>query len=94
MAKIKEISRIIFEKADGGINVKEKWSVKKKLLLVGGVVAGLAAGIFTYGKIHENDCDNEESSEGDFEFEFEETGEDLEENLENIESDIEVGTQE
>lgn len=90
MTKIKEIFRIIFNKNEEDGKVKEKWSLKKKLLVGVGALGGLVLGIFAYGR------NNEELHDEDDEFEDEvyDYGTDESEELEEEEEiEIEVETQ-
>lgn len=62
MEKIKELFRITFKNGEA-VKVKTGWSLKKKLLLGGGIVSGLILGIFAYGKNHEETCEEENDFE-------------------------------
>ena len=90
MTKIKEIFRIIFNKNEEDCKMKEKWSLKKKLLIGAGVLGGLVLGVFAYGKNNEELFeDDDEFEDENYDYETDET-EGLEE---EEEVEIEVGTQ-
>ena len=95
MTKVKQILEIIFgKKIKEDDKVKIKWSLKKKLLLAGGVLGGVVLGIFTYGKATEDVSDNDNEMENeDFEFEFEDDLNDSE-IVEDVEIKVEVETKE
>jgi hypothetical protein len=92
MTKIKEIFKIIFRKNEEDGKMKAKWSLKKKLLIGGGLVSGAILGIFAYGRKHEEEIEDGgyfEDEDGD-DYETDET-----ENLDdiNVSVDDEVETQ-
>ena len=67
MTKLKEILRIIFrknEKEEG--QMKTKMSLKKKLLVGGGLLGGLVLGIFAFGRKSEEEDDYDDFYEDDF----------------------------
>lgn len=77
MKKLKEIFGIIFGKNEEDGKMKQKWSLKKKLLLGGGILGGLIVSIFAYGKsieeeyeeddyLEDEDFDGVETDETDF----------------------------
>lgn len=92
MTKLKEIFRIIFRKNEEDVKVKTNWSLKKKLLLGGGIVSGLILGIFAYGKNHGEEYEEDDYFEDeDYDYETDET-----ENLDDTnvsEDDVEVEAQ-
>jgi hypothetical protein len=75
MKKIKEFFRKIFKKTEEEKRMS-KWSLKKKLILVGGVVATTVLGIFAFGRNRENDIYEDEDDFDEFDQDFE-TEEDL-----------------
>ena len=91
MTKLKEIFRIIFRKNEEVIEMKEKWSFKKKLALGGLGIIGLIGGIFTLSKYGNSESTDEEYFEDeDFDSEDDES-----EDLDGFEdSEVEMETQE
>ncbi len=90
MTKIKEIFRIIFNKNEEDGKMKEKWSLKKKLLVGVGALGGLVLGVFAYGKNNKGLHDDDDEFEDEvYDYETDET-EGLEE---EEEIEIEVETQ-
>lgn len=90
MTKIKEIFRIIFNKNEEDGKMKEKWSLKKKLLVGVGALGGLVLGIFAYSRNNEGLHDDDDEFEDEvYDYETDET-EGLEE---EEEIEIEVETQ-
>ena len=61
----------IFKNEKEETEVKVKWSLKKKLLIAGGVVGTAVLGVFAYGKSHDNDI-YEEVEENLDEMDFDE----------------------
>ena len=86
MTKLKEILRIIFrknEKEEG--QMKTKMSLKKKLLLGGGLLGGLVLGIFAFGRKSEEEDDYDDFYEDDFD-EFDDSEDEESENNEEVEA--------
>ncbi len=94
MERIKKIFRNLFNKnEEDDVKVKEKWSLKKKLLLGGGVLGGIILGIFAYGKNTEYENDEDEEFEDGYE-DYTDTDETDLEDTDSIVKDVEVETQE
>ena len=77
----------IFKNEKEETEMKVKWSLKKKLIIAGGVVGTAVLGVFAYGKSHNNDIDNElneDLNEMDFEDETELEDEILEDEIKEI----------
>lgn len=86
MTKLKEILRIIFrknEKEEG--QMKTKMSLKKKLLLGGGLLGGLVLGIFALGRNSEEEDIYDDFYEDDFD-EFDDSEDEESENNEEVEA--------
>lgn len=56
--KVKEIFRIKNNEEDD--NMKVKWSLKKKLLVGGGLIGGLVLGVLAYGKNNEGESQTDD----------------------------------
>ena len=89
MTKIKEIFRIIFNKTEEDVKVKEKWSLKKKVVLGVGALGGILLGIFAYGRNQEGlQQEDEYLEDEDYDFTTDET-EDVDD-TEETEVEVEI----
>lgn len=67
MTKIKEIFR---KNTEEDVKMNVKWSLKKKLLVAGGLVGSVVLGIFAYGKTNGEEPENEESFEDEEDYDY------------------------
>lgn len=86
MTKLKEILNIIFRKDES--KMKEKWSLKKKLLLAAGGIGAALVGLFAYGKMQDTDVEQDDSEDEYFDYSANDSEDDIEE------SEVEAETQE
>lgn len=71
MTKIKMFFRNLFKKEED--KVKVKWSLKKKLLVGGGVLLTSILGVFAYGRKQEMELNNDDYYEDEIDYTVEES---------------------